>query len=793
MIYNFFKIALRNLQKHKLHSFINIFGLALGMAATILIASFVFFELSYDKHNEKYSDIYRIYSNIYLPNGESVEGPATLGSVAPRLKEQIPEITQAVRMAGFRDMNIKYQDHLFSNDKLLWADSTFFDIFTCEFIAGNPEDALTEERSLVLTESFSKKIFGSEDAYNKLVIVDDESYKITAIVKDNPINSHMHFDILGSFVTVCNSRYDITKNNGFNFYTYFICPNFEKNKVSIEEKTNVLVNQLSDERFGEMGLKIDSYFQAMSDIHLKSHSIVEFEANGNINNIYIFSILAIFIILIAVVNFINLVTANSETRAKEIGLRKVMGAFRRNLFKQFIGESILTSVFAFIIALGITELFIDLFKELMDSPIVLPYWNNPIVLIFMLIAVIIVGFLSGSYPALYLSRYLPIEALKGSKSSGGAKNTFLRKSLVVFQFTIAIFLLINLALLYKQVSFMKHKDLGFDKEQIVVIDGYTPKVRNSYKSLKADLLANPNIISVTASQAVPGELGNIEVAYLVGDDPKSSIAIHENRIQDDFIKTFGIEIIEGNDFSNDMGTAKEKIILNEAAVKRLGLVDPLYKKVVFFQDTLQIIGIIKDFHFQSLHEEIAPFSMTKRRTYFNKISVKINPRYISRTLKEIEETLTNVDPNNVFDYKFIDQSFEEMYLAEERSNQLITYAAILAIIISMLGLFALTSFTITQKVQEIGIRKVMGASVEQIVKMFIIDSAKWVIVAGIIAIPLAYVSMGKWLNNFVYQTDITWWMFMFGCVLALIIAIATVSFISIKAARANPASSLKYE
>lgn len=793
MIYNFFKIALRNLQKHKLHSFINIFGLALGMAATILIASFIFFELSYDKQNDKYSDIYRIYSTIYLPNGESVEGPTTLGSVAPRLKEQIPEITQTVRIADFRNMNIKYQDHIFSSDKLLWVDSTFFDIFTCKFIAGNPEYALTEERSLVLTESFSKKIFGSEDAYNKLVIVDDESYKITAIVKDNPINSHMHFDILGSFVTVCNSRYDITKNNGFNFYTYMVCPNFEQNKVSIEEKSNLLINQLSDERFGEMGLKTDSYFQAMSDIHLRSHSIFELEPNGNINSIYIFSILAIFIILIAVVNFINLVTANSETRAKEIGLRKVMGAFKANLFKQFIGESILTSIFAFIIALGITELLIGLFKELMASPITLPYWDNPIILLLMLLAVIIVGFLSGSYPALYLSRYLPIEALRGSKSSGGAKNTFLRKSLVVFQFTIAIFLIINLALLYKQVNFMKNKDLGFDKEQIVVIDNFSTKVRSSYKSLKADLLMNPNIISVTASQAVPGEIGNIEAAYMVGNDAKSSIAIHENQIQDDFIETFGIEIIEGEDFSNDMGTAKEKIILNEAAVKRLGLLDPLYKKVVFFQDTLQIIGVIKNFHFQSLHEEIAPFSMTKRRTYFNKISVKINPNNISRTLREIEVALTNVDPNNVFKYKFIDQSFEEMYLAEERSNQLITYAAILAIIISMLGLFALTSFTITQKVQEIGIRKVMGASVQQIVKMFIIDSAKWVIVAGIIAIPIAYVSMSKWLNNFVYQTNIEWWMFMFGCVLALIIAVATVSFISIKAARANPASSLKYE
>lgn len=793
MIYNFFKIALRNLQKRKLHSFINIFGLALGMAATILIASYVFFELSYDKHNEKYSDIYRIYSTIYLPNGESVEGPATLGTIAPQLHEQIPEITQAIRMQGFGNMDIYYKESIFSSNKLLWVDSSFFDVFSFEFISGNPSDALTQKRSLVLTQSFAKKIFGEEDAFNKMVKVNDNSYKIAGIIKDVPLNSHLDFDILGSFITVCNSDYDITKDNGFNFYTYVVSPTLKNNRTAIEEKTNALVNQITSDRFGEMGLKVDSYFQPLGDIHLKSHSIFEFKTNGDINNIYIFSILAIFIILIAVVNFINLVTANSETRAKEIGLRKVMGAFRANLFKQFIGESILTSVCAFIVALGITELFINLFKEMMASPIVLPYWENPAILIIMLLAVILVGFLSGSYPAVYLSRYLPIEALKGSKSSGGAKNTFLRKSLVVFQFTIAIFLLINLALLYKQVSFMKNKDLGFDKEQIVVIEKISSKIRSSYTSLKANLLTNPNIISVAASQAVPGELGNIEAAYIVGSDSKSSIAIHENRIQDDFIKTFGIKLIAGEDFSKEMGTAKDKIILNETAVKRLGLEDPINKKVVFYKDTLQIIGVVQDFHFQSLHQEIAPFSMTKRRTYFSLISVKINPREISKTLKEIEEALRNVDPNNVFNYKFIDQTFEEMYLAEERSNQLTTYAAILAIIISMLGLFALTSFTITQKIQEIGVRKVMGASVQQVVKMFIIDSTKWVVIAGIIAIPLAYLSMQKWLENFSYHTSISWWMFLFGCIIALIIAIATVSFISIKAARANPANSLKYE
>ncbi len=793
MIYNFLKIALRNLQKHKLHSSVNIIGLALGMAATIIIASYVFFELSYDKHQKNADDIYRIYSIISLPNGESVEGPSTLGAVAPQLVEQIPGIKSSVRMTGFREIEIRYQDKLFSNDKLLWADSCFFDIFSCEFIAGNPKLALVEARSLVLTESIAKTYFGDEDAFNKVVGVNDESYKITGIIKDWPINTHFHFDILGSFTTKINSNYDITKDNGFNFYTYLLCPDFEANKQQIEEKTNVLINKISNERFGEMGLTVDSYFQPLKDIHLTSHSIFELGNNGNINNIYIFSALAIFIILIAIVNFINLVTANSETRAKEIGLRKVMGAHRNNLFSQFIGESMLISFFAFILALGIAQLFIGMFSELMDSPVQLPYWSNSTVLLLLFLAVLLIGFVSGSYPALYLSRYMPVDALKGSKSSGGAKNTVLRKSLVVFQFTIAIFLLINLALLYKQANFLKAKELGFDKDHIVVVNNFTQKIHSSFESLKANLLTNPNILSVTASSGVPGELGNIEAAYKVGDNATSSIAIHESRIQDDYLKTFGIQLVEGSDFSNDMGTSKSKIILNQTAVERMGLEDPLHKKVVFFRDTLQVIGVVKDFHFQSLHQKIAPLALTRRRDYFEVISVKISEKQVSQTLEDIETAFSAVDPNNTFQYWFIHQNFAEMYLAEEKANQLITYAAILAIIISMLGLFALTSFTITQKVKEIGIRKVMGASVTQIMGLFIADLVKWVLFSGLIAFPLAYFSMTKWLEKFVYHTDISLWMFLFGGFLALVIAIATVSFISFRAARANPVNSLKYE
>jgi putative ABC transport system permease protein len=793
MFYNFLKIALRNLQKHKLHSFINIFGLAVGMAASILMVSFVFFEKGYDKFHENYADVYRVHSKIYLPNGEAVEGPTTLGNCAPRIKSQIPEILYSVRFMGHRDSEIEYKGKFINNDKLIWADSSFFDVFSFEALDGDLRTALVEENSIVLTESFAKTIFGEEDPFDKTVKRYGENFKVTAVIKNVPVNSHFHFDLLGSFSSICNAQYDVTKENGFNFYTYLVCEDFEKNKNNIETKANELIGEIADERFGGLGLRVESNFQALKDIHLKSNSAFELEANGNLKHIYIFAALALFIILIAIVNFINLVTANAETRAKEIGLRKVLGANRSNLFGQFIGESILTSLFAFVLALGLVELLIDMFRQLMQSPIAIQYWSSPLLFVFLLLIVVLVGFVAGCYPALYLSGFSPARALKGSKSSSGAKNTFLRKSLVVFQFSISIFLLVILSLLYKQVAFMKNKDLGFDKEEVMVVKNFSNTISKSYLSLKADLLTNPNITAVTASEPVPGDLGNIQAVYNIGENPDASVTIHETRVQDDFVKTFGIKIVEGRAFESNSKTEANKVLVNQMAVKKLALENPINRKIVMFEDTLTIVGIMHDFHFQSLHEKIAPQMLTKQKNWFSKISIKLNTKNVSKSLQEIEAAFHKVDPNNVFSYCFMDQKFEQMYQAEERSNALISYAAILAILISMFGLFALTSFTISQKTKEIGLRKVLGASTSQIVKMFLGDLVKWVGIAAVIAFPLAYFAMIKWLENFEYHTSIQLWMFLLGGALAMIIAMATVSFISIRAANANPAESLKYE
>ena len=791
MIKNFLKIAFRNLMRHKLHSIINIFGLAIGLAATILIASYVYFELSYDRYNTKYDQIYRLYTYISLPNGSSVEGPVTLGTLAPLIKDRIPEIDFASRMRGYNEPEVEYNDNLYSNNKLLWVDSTFFDIFSFNFIAGNPNIALTQPNSIVITRTFAERLFGEKDAFSRSIRFQDENFKITGIIEDSPLNSHFHFDMLGSFITISNDKKDVTRTSGFNFYTYVIF-NDNVNKQQLESKLNELLVEASNERFAALGLTLKTRLQPLKDVHLKSKSTMEFEDGGDINNVYIFSVLCLFIILIAIVNFVNLVTANSEIRAKEIGLRKVMGAYKSYLFRQFIGESIVVSFLSFILALGIAELMIDLFRQLMGSPIIIPYWDNISILLIMIGGVFVLGILSGAYPAFYLSGFLPVKALKGSKSSS-AKNSILRKVLVVFQFAIAIFLMVNLALLYTQVHYLKNKDLGFDKEQVMVVSKLTNSLLKSYKSIKAELLANPNVVSVTASQSIPGQLASVEALFKLGDDAANSIVFNVGGIRHDFLKTYGIEIVEGRDFMEEMGTDKNGVLMNEITVKELGLENPIGKKVVVTFDTMSVIGVFRDFNYRSLHHAIEPMGYTIYSTYFEYISIKLQTQDMPATITAIEKTFHKLDPNYTFNYDFIDQTFSQMYEKEEKINQLITFAAILSIIISMLGLFALTSFTIQQKTQEIGIRKVMGASETKIVKMFIYDLSKWVLFATIFAVPFSYYAMNKWLGKFVYHTNIAVWMFVAGTFLALLIAIATVGIITMKAARSNPAESLKYE
>lgn len=791
MFKNFLKIAFRNLGRKKFHSFINLFGLTIGLAASIMIVSYIFYELSYDKHNEHYDKIYRIFTVINSPDGSTTEAPITSFGIAMHAANTLPEITNFVRLLS-SGAQIELDNKLYNDIEVGWADSTFFNIFTHKFLSGNIKNVLGDKNAIVITKSTEQKLFGNESGLNAMIRINGDLFKITGIIEDVSINSHFEFDAIAPIYTQVGTLEEEEEQGNFSYVSYLLA-NGQENVDQLQKKVNQVFQDHYAAELEQYGVTVNQFLQPLSSIHLRSRSSYEMKPPGDINNIYIFSVLAFFIIIIAIINFINLTTANSETRAREIGLRKVMGANRPTLFKQFISESMLITLISFLFALGITELFINQFRDLMNSPILLLYKTNTIFLLGMLISVIIIGFIAGSYPALHLSKYLPIEVLKGSKSSSGKKSVLLQRSLVVFQFTIATFLLISLNLVYKQISFVKNKDLGFDKNQVLVIDNLTDKISNSFESLRSELTQLPEVIRITASHSVPGTGRNMSICYKEGDDPSNNILIHNNRIYYDYLHTYGMELISGREFDKSMGTDSTKVILNETAAKALGLDEPINKKINMSDNPFQVIGIVKDFHFNSLHQKIGPIAYILADNEINLISLKLSAKNIEQNIKKIEASLQDFDPGYTFSYKFIDETFAEMYAAEDRINKLITYASVLALIISILGLIALTMQTIQKKTHEIGIRKVMGGEVTQIVKMFVLELSRWVILATLIAIPIAYIFTSRWLENFVYQTKIGVDVFLVGCLISILIAIVTVGIISYNSAKANPVDSLKYE
>ncbi len=791
MFKNFLKIAFRNLNHKKFHSFINLFGLSIGLAASIMIVSYVFYELSYDKYNENYSKIYRIFTVINSPDGSTTEAPITSFAIALHTANELPEITNFVRLLN-SGTQFELNNKLYNDIEVAWADSSYFNIFTHKFLSGNIEMALSDKNSLVITKSTEQKLFGNESGLDEMLRINGDLFKITGIIEDVPLNSHFEFDAIVPIYTRVGTLEEEEQQASLSYVSY-ILTNGQENFDQLQTKVNQIFQDHYAAELVQYGVTVNQSLQPLSSIHLRSKTSYEMKPPGDINNIYIFSVLAFFIIIIAIINFINLTTANSETRAREIGLRKVMGANRPTLFKQFISESLIITLISFLLALGITELFIDQFRELMSSPILLLYKSNTLFLIGLVSSVIIIGFIAGSYPALHLSKYLPIEVLKGSKSSSGKKSVLLQRSLVVFQFAIATFLLISLNLVYKQISYVKNKDLGFDKEHVIVIKNLTEKIRESFEDLKSELVQIPEVIRLSGSHSVPGTGRNMSICYKEGDDASNNIMMHTNQIYYDYLNTYGMELIAGREFDKSMGTDSTKIIINETAAKALGLDKPLHKKLMMGDNPNEVIGVMKDFHFNSLHQKIGPMAYFLTDEGVDLISLKLSAKNIEQSIKKIEASLQDFDPSYTFSYNFIDESFAEMYEAEDRINKLITYASVLALIISILGLIALTMQTIQKKTHEIGIRKVMGAEISQVVQMFVLELLRWVVLATIIAIPIAYLFTTRWLENFVYQTKIGAGVFIWGCLVSIIIAILTVGIISYNTARANPVESLKYE
>jgi putative ABC transport system permease protein len=793
MLKNYFKIAFRNLWRHRVFSLINILGLAVGMTACFLIFLYVRFELSYDKFHSKADRIYRIVCDIKTPT-ETMHPGGPSWAVGPHLMGGFPQVEAAVRTTGdellVRKGNVKFQEK-----NSLWADSSFFEMFDFKLIKGNPRTALNEPLNIVFSESAVKKYFGDKDPIGQTVLLTGDGFtaKITGVMKDIPENSMIRADMIVSMNTITrklNPGLDDQWGNYGNRTYVLLKPN--ANAAAFEKQIPAFLEKMNGTEMKQLNMYPILILEKFKDAYLRSDR--NDSNSGSIKNIYIFSIIAVFILLIACFNFINLTTARSAERAKEVGIRKVVGAGKQQLTRQFIGESVLICVIAFILTIAASALLLPSFNLLAGKTLSKGVFDNMNFIGLLFLASIGIGVLAGIYPALVLSSFKPVTVLKG-RFTTGTRGVLLRKGLVISQFTISIALIIATIIVYLQMNFMRNQDLGFNKDQMMVINSNGDPAKEAFMHAVSSM---PNVKSVSMSSSVPGG-GNMG-AYSKIQNAKGEMQIANLDlyfVDFDYLKQFNIKMVAGRAFSRDFMTdTTHSMILNEAAVKMFDYRSP--------QDAVgrdfnqwgregKIIGVMKDFHFKSLQEKIKPLSMRIEPNGCSLISIKVSGNNLPGTISAIESKWNTLIPARPFSYFFLDEYFDEQYKSEQRFGKLFLNFAILAIIISCLGLLGLASYSTMQRTREIGIRKVLGASVTNIVNLLSKDFLRLVGIAVIIASPIAYFSMHKWLQDFAYRIPISWWIFVLAAVTATLIAILTVSFQAIKAAVSNPVKSLRTE
>ncbi len=807
MFKNYFKTALRNLSKNKFYTSINIIGLAVGLATCLLIFLYVVDELSYDKYNANADRIYRVNNEIKF-NGnylDLAQVPAVMGSTMLR---EMPQVQQYVRMNWHGSFLVKKGDENIQEQRVAYADSTLFDVFTLPVIAGNAKTALKDYHSLVITESIAKKYFNSTDVVGKTMLMNDTSnYKITAVIKDVSKQSHFHFDF---FVPMLENFGNNEDNWLSENYTTYILLKKNADVKQVEAQLNPFMDRhvgpqlqsfvnisLSD--FKKGGSYIRASLTPLTAIHLHSNKQGDLEGNGNAEYVYIFSGIALMILLIACVNFMNLSTARSSNRAKEVGVRKVLGSLRANLIQQFLTESFLISFIALVIAILLAWLLLPYFNQLAGKEISAATLLQPSMLLSLIVLMLIVGLLAGSYPAFFLSSFQPIDVLKG-KLAKGFKRSWLRNSLVVFQFVISIVLIFGTIVIYNQLNYIHNKDIGFNRKQVVIVN-HANTLGNQAETFRNELLQVSGVQSATMSGYLPVNYGRNSNTYFTSPtlDPTTGINVQAWTVDENYVPTLGLKIVEGRNFSPQFLTDSTGIIINEAAAKFLATKNLLNKKIYTLKDIqskqlidFHIIGIVKNFNFSSLRDVVTPLALFLGKDNGN-ISVRISSGDIPGAIAQIKNKWKAIAPSQPFDYSFMDDDFNKLYTTEQRTGNIFITFAVLAILIACLGLFGLVTYAAEQRIREIGIRKVLGASVSNIAGMLSTDFLKLVIISAAIAFPLAWWAMIKWLQGFAYRVNINWWVFAIAGILALLIALVTVSFQAIKAAVANPVKSLRTE
>jgi len=793
MFKNYLKTTFRNTTRHRGYSFINLAGLAIGMACTLLILLWVKDELSYDRFHKNGEDIYRImsYGTKYMIEGFD----GTPAPLAPAVKEEVPGIVNYARFSDVPKLVCRYGDKAFYETRGLIADPSIFEIFTFPFVQGDPKTALTEPLDIVITETVAKKYFGSENPVGKILEIEGMPAAVKGVIQDIPHNSHIQFDFLSSYEFIQElTNYGMSWGS-FNFITYL---QLETNR-DIQEIGKNITAIAAKNNCPQVKDGVEFRLQPLTAIHLDSRAAFRnYSDIGDRKYVYVFSIIAFFILLIACINFMNLSTARSSTRAKEVGMRKTVGASRRQLVSQFFGESLFLTSMACVFAMILVIALLPAFSQITEKQLKLDIIDIQLV-IGLIIIVLLTAVTAGSYPAIYLSSFIPVKVLKGVFKSEGKSQTF-RRILVVFQFSLSIALLIGTSVAYNQIRFLRHAKLGFNKENIV----YVPVKENigkRYDAFKAELLNDSNILSVAAQYYLFAKEGAFRTTDYdwEGREEGQQADIILNLVDYDFISMLDLELVGGRNFAKEYATdAKQAYILNEEAIREMGIQDPVGKRFSYGKRKGTIIGVLKNAHFRSLHVEIEPhvfffLSDVSEATQYGVVLIKINGNKTEEALEKIRGVWANINPISPFEYHFLDQKYDSLYRKEKKIGTILNTFTLFAIVISCLGLFGLASFLTEQRTSEIGIRKVLGASESGIVFLLSKQFTKWVLIANLFAWPAAYFVMNEWLKSFAYRINIGIWVFVLSGMLAVGIAIVTVSYQALKAARANPIDSLRYE
>ena len=817
MLKNYFKIAWRSIQKSKMMFAINVIGLALGIATCLVISLFVIDELSYDRFNEKANQIFRVNLSAKMGD-ELIDESSVMAPVAQTFKREFPEVLSATRLLKTADIaKVIYNNQTFRSGKSAMVDSTFFDVFSIKFIKGNGKNALKSPNAVVLTQKQAQAYFGNEDPINKILEIKDQGvytqsgyvdlsglYTVSGIIEEIPANAHFHFDILTSMAGNPDGLSPSWLNG--NYHTYLLLSE-KANLAQLETKMKMIPEKymssqiksgmgMTFKEFLDKGNKVGFKLLPLTDIHLYTDYKFELEQSGDIKTVYVFSAIALFMLFIACINFMNLSTASASKRVKEIGMRKVLGSEKSQLIFQFLTEAFVATLVAMLLSSVIFFFVIPFFNQISGKTYAIQDLLNPQILVVMVLLTLIISIFAGAYPAFFMSGFKPLQALKNRFSTGNTKG--IRSGLVVFQFAISATLIIGTLVVGQQMQYIKNKDIGYDRKQLIVIR-HAGLLGKNLEAFRAELKKDSRVKNISTSAFLPaGPSDNFTTVVSPLYDPMQRIRAKNFNIDEEYIPTLSMKMLAGRNFSKEAGTEKNNIIINESAIKAFGLKpNPIGQTVMESVGTdkpkeiLTIVGLVKDFHARSFYEKIEPLIM-RYNPYYGLI-IKVNSENSADLINSMKSKWTSYGTGEPFSYAFLDELYNETYQKESNMNSILRIFAILTIFVACLGLFGLVTFTTEQRFKEIGIRKVLGSSVPQIVGLLSKDFLKLIVVSFLIAFPLGYYVMQNWLQDFEYRTELNWWIFLVAGIATVVIAFLTISYRSIQAALMNPVKSLKSE